>query len=70
MNDAVYYKVSYVVEGGRFPGTIINTKQEPQVGDEVVFNGRLFTIVEILELMPPAGDFGLLHATCRYLRDV
>jgi hypothetical protein len=30
----------------------------------------VFTIVEILELMPPAGDFGLLHATCRYLRDV
>jgi hypothetical protein len=70
MNDAVYYKVSYVVEGGRFPGTIINTKQEPQVGDEVVFNGRLFTIVEIMELMPPAGDFGFLHATCRYLRDL
>jgi hypothetical protein len=70
MNDAVYYKVSYVVEGGRFPGTIVNTKQEPKVGDEVVFNGRLFTIVEIMELMPPAGDFGFLHATCRYLRDL
>jgi formate hydrogenlyase subunit 4 len=70
MNDAVYYKVSYVVEGGRFPGTIINTKQEPKVGDKVEFNGRLFTIVEIMELMPPAGDFGFLHATCRYLRDV
>jgi hypothetical protein len=71
MKNAVYYKVSYVVEGGRFPGTIVNTKQEPRVGDEVAFNGRLFTIVEIMELMPPAGnEFGFLHATCRYIRDV
>jgi hypothetical protein len=70
MTSAIYYKVSYVVEGSRFPGAIINMEKEPKVGDQVVFDGRLFTITEIMELMPPAGDFGFLHATCRYIRDV
>ncbi|MCI0397979.1 MAG: hypothetical protein L0332_09665 [Chloroflexi bacterium] len=68
MSKAVYYKVSYVVEGGKHPGAIINTDKEPRVGDEVSFDGLVFKIVEVDELMPPAGDFGFLHATCRFVR--
>ncbi|MCA9934917.1 MAG: hypothetical protein H6662_05735 [Ardenticatenaceae bacterium] len=65
-----YYKVSYVVQGSGHPGAIMNVDDEPQVGDEVMFDGRIFEIVEVMELMPPVGDFAFLHATCRYIRDV
>ena len=33
MSDSVYYKVSYVVEGGKYPGAIINMDKEPLIGD-------------------------------------
>ena len=65
MSNAMVYKVSYVVEGGKHPGAIINTNTEPKVGDVVNFDGRTFEITEVDELMPPSGDFGFLHATCR-----
>ena len=68
MPNATHYKVSYVVEGGMHPGAIFNTDSEPKVGDEVVFDGIVFEITELQELMPPAGDFGFLHATCRFIR--
>ncbi len=65
MSGATVFKVSFVVEGGQHPGAIINTDTEPQVGDIVNFDGRTFEITEVDELMPPSGDFGFLHATCR-----
>lgn len=65
-----YYKVSYVIEGGEFQGQIVNREEEPQVGDEVCLNGAIFEIVEVTELIAPRDDFGFVHATCRYLRDV
>ncbi len=64
MSDTIYYKVSYVVEGGHHAGAIINVDEEP-----VVFDGKVFKVTEVTELMPPMGDFGFLHAACRYLRD-
>ena len=67
--EVTYYKVSYVVEGGKHSGAIINVDDEPHVGDEVNFDGHIFEIIELMELMPPAGDFGFLHATCRFIRD-
>ena len=69
MSDSIFYKVSYVVEGGEHPGAIINVESEPSVGDVVTFGGKVFEITDIQELMPPMGDFGFLHAACRYLRD-
>ncbi len=65
-----YYKVSYVIEGGEFQGQIVNREEEPQVGDEVCLNGAIFEIVKVTELIAPRDDFGFVHATCRYLRDV
>lgn len=68
MGEATYYKVSYVVEGGLHPGAIINTNKEPRVGDVVRFDGYIFKITDVVELMPAQGDFGFLHATCRLLK--
>lgn len=62
------FKVSYVVEDGTHPGGLVNTRHEPRVGDRVQLDGYLFEVTEIQELMPSNGDFGLIHATCRQLR--
>ena len=59
------YKVSYVVVGGEHPGAIANVDTPPQVGDRVTLGNNEFEIVEILELMPPRGEFSFLHATCK-----
>ena len=69
MNEEVFYKVSYVVANGEHPGAIINMDKRPEIGEEVTFDGRIFEIMEVMELMPPVGNFGFLHATCRYVRD-
>jgi len=68
MSEVTYYKVSYVVEDGSHTGAIVNTPQAPRVGDEVRFDGALFLITEVEELMPATDDFGFLHATCRFVR--
>ena len=69
MSEAIYYKVSYVVEGGVHPGAIINVDKMPAVDEEVSFDGCVFLITDVRELMPPMGDFGFLHVACRFLRD-
>ena len=61
------YKVSYVVVGGEHPGTIANVETPPQVGDRVRLGRHEFEIIEVLELMPPRGEFSFLHATCKLL---
>lgn len=68
-NQDVLYKVSYVVEGGEHPGAIITVDRKPEVGEELTFDGRVFEVIEVVELMPPVSNFGFLHATCRYIRD-
>lgn len=68
MTNATYFKVSYVVEGGFHPGAIINMDKAPKTGDRIQFDGAEFIITELMELMPPNGDFGFLHATCRFIR--
>lgn len=71
MNEEVnYYKVSYVVRGGEYTGGIVNVKTEPKIGDQVTFGGHQFEIIELEELMPPNGDFGFLHATCKVLDNI
>ncbi len=62
------YKVSYVVIGGEHPGAIANADKPPQVGDHVTLGQYEFEIVEVLELMPPRGEFSFLHATCKLIK--
>ncbi|MCA9977341.1 MAG: hypothetical protein R3E31_18750 [Chloroflexota bacterium] len=69
-DNVTFYKVSYVVQGGEHPGAIINVDEKPQAGDEVSFDGHVFEIIEVMQLMPPIGEMGFLHATCRYVRDL
>ncbi|MEM9774093.1 MAG: hypothetical protein AAF902_05905 [Chloroflexota bacterium] len=64
-DENIIYKVSYVVEGGNHPGAIINEDHLPKPGDQVSFDGNTFVVTEVQELMPPLGDFGFLHASCK-----
>lgn len=59
------YKVSYVVIGSDHPGAIISSKVAPKRGDIVELGNDSFVIIEILELMPPRGEFHYYHATCQ-----
>ncbi len=62
------YKVSYVVIGARrHPGTIRNEAEYPRVGDTVKIGEDSFKILEVLDLIPPRGDFGYLHVTCEMI---
>jgi hypothetical protein len=63
------YKVSYVVVGGEHPGAIANVVKPPRIGDIVALGEQYFRIVEVLELMPPRGQFSFLHATCEVVPD-
>lgn len=58
------YKVSIVVSDGSHPGAILNLHKEPRVGDQIRLNGGKFQVLEVIELMPPRGDFHFLHLTC------
>lgn len=68
--DTIYYKVSYVVLDNKHPGAIISEEKRPEEGEEVTFDNHVFEIIEVKELVPNIGNFGFLHATCRYLRTV
>ena len=64
-DENITYKISYVVEGGGHPGAIINSDVYPEPGDQVTFDGNNYIITDVQELMPPIGDFGFLHASCK-----
>lgn len=59
------YKVSVIVEGTKHPGAIMNLEKEPREGDILILDGKEFKITEVVELMPPTGNFAFLHVTCR-----
>lgn len=63
------YKVSYVVIGRAHPGTIVNLEHRPGAGERVTLGDEDFIVVEVIDLMPPRGDFHFIHATCRPLTD-
>jgi hypothetical protein len=64
------YQVSYVVIGGDHPGAIVNELKRPQVGDHVQIGKSTFEVVEVMEVMPPRGDFAFLHATVKPIESV
>ena len=57
------YKVSYVVQSGEYPGSIKNEETEPKIGDRVMVGPIECEIIEVLQIMPPRGEFLFLHAT-------
>jgi hypothetical protein len=57
------FKVSYVVRGEDHPGAILNVDERPKVGDKVRLGRRAFEVLEVLELIPPRGNFHFLHVT-------
>jgi hypothetical protein len=57
------YKVSYVVLGSEHPGTILNTRRRPSVGDRLALGDQAFLVVEVLDLIPARGEFVFLHVT-------
>jgi hypothetical protein len=59
------YKVSYVIVGNDHPGTILNQDNMPSRGDIVKLGNEMFEIVEVMELVPPRGEFRYIHVTCR-----
>jgi hypothetical protein len=59
------YKVNYVVIDSEHAGAIVNVDEPPLIGDTVVLGRLTCQIIEVVELMPPRGEFNFLHATCR-----
>ena len=68
MDKELFFKVSFVVVGSKHPGAIFTLERRPEVGEEICFNGAVYVITEVMELMPPADNFGFLHATCEFVR--
>ena len=62
------YKISVVVPGRRDIGGIQNLEEEPKVGDILLLGNDRFEIQELVELMPPRGNFVYLHAMCRLIQ--
>lgn len=61
------YKVSYVVKGSNHPGAIVNMDRPPNIGERVRLGTQIFEVVEVLDLLPPRGDYHYMHATCQSL---
>ena len=59
------YKVSYVVRGQPHPGKIVNQEKPPRVGDRVELGGDTYEVIEVVDLIPPRGEFAYLHVACR-----
>jgi hypothetical protein len=63
------YKVSYVIQEGNHPGAILNIDHRPLVGDRVKLGEQEFTVLEVIDLIPPRGDFHYLHVTLQRAED-
>lgn len=63
-----FYKVSYVVLGGEHSGAIVNSESRPEIGDTVHLGDSEFEVVEVVDLLPPRGDFHFLHATVQLVK--
>ncbi len=62
------YKVSYVITGSDDPGSIVNADRRPEIGERVKLGEKEYVIIEVLDLMPPRGEFHYIHVTCRPLQ--
>jgi carbonic anhydrase/acetyltransferase-like protein (isoleucine patch superfamily) len=65
----VIYKVSYFVVGRPEVGEIVNLTTPPNVGDQVKLGNAMFQVTEVIDLIPPRGDFAYLHVTCQPVQE-
>jgi hypothetical protein len=63
--QGMIYKISFVVPGRRDVGGIEDADQPPKVGDRWQLGPQLLEIEEVIELIPPRGNFAFLHVTCK-----
>ncbi|MCJ7703660.1 MAG: hypothetical protein MUO62_18940 [Anaerolineales bacterium] len=59
------YKVSYVVTGSDHPGGIVNLDYRPVERDILKVGDNILEVLEVVDLMPPRGNFYYIHATCK-----
>ncbi len=62
------YKVSLVIPGAEHGGAIVNMRERPQVGQRISIGDIEVEVIEVIDLIPPHGDFYFLHATCKLVR--
>jgi len=63
------YKVSYVIKGSDHPGGIVNLDKKPVEGEMLQISGLSLRVVEVIELIPPRGDFYYIHTTCKITKN-
>lgn len=63
------FKVSYVIKGSDYPGGIINLSNRPVEGETLQVSDLNLKVLEVIELMPPRGDFYYYHVTCQISND-
>ncbi len=63
------YKVSFVIVGRPHPGEIVNMDTAPRAGDQIELDNEMFQVIEVVDLIPPRGDFAYLHVTCRPMEE-
>ena len=61
------YKISYFIPDSEHPGGIVNLDYRPQKGKIMDIGEKKYQVQEVIELMPPQGDFHYLHVTCQLL---
>ena len=58
-------KVSCVVIDNDHPGAILSMNAAPKAGDIIKLGIEIFEVIEVMELLPPRGEFHYYHATCK-----
>ncbi len=58
-------KLSVVIPGSQHAGAILDLPAIPKVGDRLTLGATVVEVLEVMELLPPRGDFHFVHATCR-----
>jgi hypothetical protein len=65
--DMAVWKVSYVILESSKAGGIINLNHAPKPGEVLRIGNDRLEVLEVLELIPPRGEFHYIHATCQDL---
>ena len=59
------YQVSFVIKGSDHPGGIVKLDKKLFKGEIHQISGLFLVVIEVIELMPPRGDFYYIHTTCQ-----